>query len=796
MVPRISIGRGITGVCQYVLGEGRGAGNDNVPADEESRVAWIGGQNFGFDINDRDDADLARRIMEFDALNQGSRTRRCEKDAVHLVLAWRVGEIPTREEMEDAVRGALKALGMDNAKAIWVTHRDEDHAHLHIVASKINPATGLAYDLKRNYLKLSRWAQKYEREHGGTVCLRRERANELRDAIDRRDAKAVLEAITRQRATFTAADLDRALGKQILERLARAQFGNGVLDHADVVRLSDHKAGPTTRYTTRTVLEAEQYVLQAAKSLAGDNAHALDYRTLGHTADRTRDHGKALGPDQMAVLYHATKESGLVLIDGQGGTGKSHAMNAVREAYEAEGHRVIGTSWTNVIVQKMVSDGFANTSTVKSELTLLANGRQKWDERTVVMVDEATMIDTQHMALLTAHAREAGAKLILIGDDRQLSSIDRGGMFGALKDEYGAAELTELRRHHKDEDRRAASMMAEGNFADALAIYQEKELIHWTRTQSEARSALVEQWTKDSAAQPDKSRFVFAYTNADVANLNADIRVVKQGRGELGPDQVLQTADGQHAFATGDRVQFTGTDKARGLYNGAVGTVQTIDGGEVTVKLDGRKNEEVRFDVAEFDQLRHGYAGTIYKGQGRTLDQTYLHHSEHWRSAASYVALTRHRDKAELFVATNTTRDLTQLARQMARVDERRAASNFHQQQDAVQVRALTAKELQVEFFGRPQQPEPTATRQAMGAKASLGSHAPQAESREPQEPSRAVTIARAARALSRRHHTNTIACARCGVDPAIGANQIHGNSDSTCWAWCPKGPQQTLQHF
>src|SRR6185312_3247425 len=84
------------------------------------------------------------------------------------------------------------------------------------------------------------------------------------------------------------------------------------------------------------------------------------------------------------------------------------------------------------------------------------------------------------------------------------------------------------------------------------------------------------------------------------------------------------------------------------------------------------------FDAARFDKFRHGYAGTIYKGQGRTLDQTYLYHSEHWRSAASYVALTRHRDKAELFVATNTAADLQQLARQVARVDERRAASQFN----------------------------------------------------------------------------------------------------------------------
>ena len=79
------------------------------------------------------------------------------------------------------------------------------------------------------------------------------------------------------------------------------------------------------------------------------------------------------------------------------------------------------------------------------------------------------------------------------------------------------------------------------------------------------------------------------------------------------------------------------------------------------MKLDGKQPKTITFDAASFDQFRHGYAGTIYQGQGRTLDQTYLYHSEHWRSAASYVALTRHRDKAELFVARNTADDVNQL---------------------------------------------------------------------------------------------------------------------------------------
>jgi ATP-dependent exoDNAse (exonuclease V) alpha subunit len=283
----------------------------------------------------------------------------------------------------------------------------------------------------------------------------------------------------------------------------------------------------------------------------------------------------------------------------------------------------------------------------------------------------------------------------LIGDDRQLSSIERGGMFGVLKDRHGAAVLAEVRRQHKNDDRRAAELMAEGNFHDALARYDTKGAIHWTRTQPEARAALVAQWAKDNAADPSRSRFIFAYTNADVDLLNGAIRHVRKKAGQLEQqDHSFDTKHGRADFSAGDRVQFTGTNRQRGLYNGQAGTVQMIDGSKFVVLLDGRVARSVEFDAKEFQDFRHGYAGTIYKGQGRTLDQTYLYHSEHWRSAAGYVALTRHRDKAELFVARNTAPDLKRLARQIARVDERRAALHFHEGADRGPLRPLTPREL------------------------------------------------------------------------------------------------------
>ncbi len=131
-------------------------------------------------------------------------------------------------------------------------------------------------------------------------------------------------------------------------------------------------------------------------------------------------------------------------------------------------------------------------------------------------------------------------------------------------------------------------------------------------------------------------------------------------------------------FAVGDRVQFTDTDKKLRIYNGNVGTVTRLDPatGEITATLDaaGKEEREVRWSAADFEGFRHGYAGTIYKGQGKTLDRTYFYHTEHWRSAASYVVLTRQRESAEVFVARETARDAGQLARQMARGEIRTAS--------------------------------------------------------------------------------------------------------------------------
>jgi hypothetical protein len=386
-----------------------------------------------------------------------------------------------------------------------------------------------------------------------------------------------------------------------------------------------------------------------------------------------------LRPDQRLAFDHAVDADGLKIIEGRAGTGKSYSLAAIRDGHEHAGRRVVGLAPTNAVAQDLKTDGFTEASTVHAELFRLKNGRTNWDRRTVVVVDEAAMLDSRVTGELLAEARRAGAKVILAGDDRQLASIERGGLFTALREQHGAAEITEVTRQRADWQRRAARDLAEGRFGEAVAAFDGAGAITWTADHVDAREALVAAWKRDTAAEPDATRFVFAYTNRDVGALNAELRQVRRDRGELaGQDVRFETKHGPADFAPGDRVQFTDTLKAARIYNGNVGTITSIDAGTgvIRTRLDAANGEgrEVTWSAAEFDGFRHGYAGTIYKGQGKTLDHTYLYHTHHWRAAASYVALTRQRESAQVFVARETARDTAQLARQMAR-EEIKAAS-------------------------------------------------------------------------------------------------------------------------
>ncbi|SEF14902.1 Ti-type conjugative transfer relaxase TraA [Rhizobiales bacterium GAS191] len=520
-------------------------------------------------------------------------------------------------------------------------------------------------------------------EHIGPVRMRAPdaEANARADEIARanaaaaRDPDQVLAVMTRNSATFTERDLDRHLARHIGEDAELREVRAKVLQHKDLLSLHDRETGEIAgRFTTRAVRAQEKEALaDSARVAAG--AH----RDIGHAARQAAPSSAALRPDQRAAFEHATGGGGLKIIEGRAGTGKSFALGAIRDAHEAAGYKVVGLAPTNAVAQDLKHDGFARSSTVHAELFRLKNGHVIWDRRTLVVLDEAAMLDAKVTGELLREAKLAGAKVVAAGDDRQLASIERGGLFTELKKGHGSVEIKQVRRQRVDWQRDAARDLSEGRFEEALRAFARNKAIIWTNRQDETHLKLVEQWTKDTAADPAASRFVFAYTNKDVDVLNRSLRQVRRERGELGADHIFTTKHGQAAFAVGDRVQFTDTLKGAGIYNGNAGVITGIERetGRISARLDapaGREGRRVDWSASEFTGFRHGYAGTIYKGQGKTLDHTYLLHTRHWRAASSYVALTRQRESVKVFVAVETARDIRQLARQIGRSEIKSAS--------------------------------------------------------------------------------------------------------------------------
>ncbi len=510
---------------------------------------------------------------------------------------------------------------------------------------------------------------------GSEIVARAEQIRRANEAAAR-DPDQVLAALTRHNASFTTRDLDRFLAKHLADESECQAVKKQVFEHRELIPLYERATGEDTgRFTIRAVRGQEENALADAAALAKSAMPAAPAPFA-----RAVLLGEELRADQRAAFDHAVAVGGLKLIEGRAGTGKSHTLGVIREAHERAGRRVIGLAPTNVVAQDLKAAGFSEAGTVHAALFALKNGRTEWNQYTVVIVDEAAMLDSPITGELLAAARTFGAKLILAGDDHQLASIERGGLFTELKARHGAAEITEVTRQRADWQRQAARDLAEGRFAEAVSAYDRAGAITWTPDQDQARMALVEAWTRDTAAAPAAKRFVFAYANRDVDALNAELRQVRRERGELsGPEVEFETKHGPALFAVGDRVQFTDTDKRAGIYSGSAGTIAALDerSGELRAVLDasaGGKGREVSWSASEFAGFRHGYAGTIYKGQGKTLDHTYLYHTRHWRAAASYVALTRQRDSAQLFVARETARDPRELAWQMAR-GEIKAAS-------------------------------------------------------------------------------------------------------------------------
>jgi ATP-dependent exoDNAse (exonuclease V) alpha subunit len=188
------------------------------------------------------------------------------------------------------------------------------------------------------------------------------------------------------------------------------------------------------------------------------------------------------------------------------------------------------------------------------------------------------------MERLTEQVVKAGARLVLVGDEKQLQAIDAGGPFASIGSRIGRVTMTEIQRQRDPWAREAVKKFAQGQATEALREYAARGLVTIAEDRKEAMQALIKEWKREGASRP-KEHLILASTNADTAVLNRMAQLERILAGELGK-RCLRV--GSYDFRGGDRVLFTRNSKLYGVENGSLGTVLGVDTVHETmvVKLD------------------------------------------------------------------------------------------------------------------------------------------------------------------------------------------------------------------
>ena len=499
----------------------------------------------------------------------------------------------------------------------------------------------------------------------------------------------VLDAITRQHSTFTRRDLARFVSRHTADA---AQFELAMAKaeaSPELVRLGLDGRG-RERFTTREMLAIEQTMERAAASTGVRDQHRVPLVARWQALKGAERGGLALGDEQQAAYQHVTSGSDLALVVGYAGTGKSAMLGVTRAAWEAEGYTVRGAALSGIAAEGLEGGSGIASRTLAGLEFAWKDGRDQLTSRDVLVVDEAGLVGSRQMARVLSAAEAAGAKVVLVGDAEQLQAIEAGAAFRALAERHGAAEISEVRRQRAEWQRSATRELATARTEGALERYEAAGMVQGHTSQQLARTALVDGWDAVRQQSPTASQVILAYTRADVAALNGLARERLRAAGDLEPDQVVQTERGERAFAGGDRLMFLRNERKLGadpggrggvaVKNGTLGTVLAVEaGGErLTVRLDGAAagagqegrsagSPVVTFSLRDYEHVDHGYAATIHKAQGVTVDRAHVLASEHMDRHAAYVALTRHRDGVALHWSAEALGDRTGLGRTLGR---------------------------------------------------------------------------------------------------------------------------------
>lgn len=501
------------------------------------------------------------------------------------------------------------------------------------------------------------------------------------------DPGLLLKQLGNERSTFDERDIAKALHRYVDDPVDFTNIRARLMASDDLVFLkrqevesANGKVSEPAVFTTREILRIEYDMAQSAAVLSkragfgiADAKVAVAVRQV-----ETADPGKPfrLDAEQVDAVRHVTGAGAIAAVVGLAGAGKSTLLAAARVAWEGEGRRVIGAALAGKAAEGLEDSSGIRSRTLASWELAWAGGREQLGWGDVLVIDEAGMIASKQMSRVLKIAEEAQAKAVLVGDAMQLQPIQAGAAFRAISERIGFAELAGVRRQREEWAREASRLFARGRVEEGLDAYAQQGRVTEADTRAEIVERIVIDWTnarRDLLQKPGDEEnvprlrgdelLVLAHTNDDVMRLNSSLRNVMMQDGALTDGREFQTARGLREFAAGDRIIFLENarflePRARRLgpqyvKNGMLGSVVSTGdrrgGPLLSVRLDNGRDVVISED--SYRNIDHGYAATIHKSQGATVDRTFVLATGMMDQHLTYVSMTRHRDRADLYAA-------------------------------------------------------------------------------------------------------------------------------------------------
>lgn len=514
-----------------------------------------------------------------------------------------------------------------------------------------------------------------------------------------------------QKAHFESLVENEAVFKKTQLYQAVANYAVGVLDVSQIeetiTRFKEEGAffnlSRTFRglqiFTTPSMRALEKNMVRMALEMQEDTSHTLPAREKDM---KILVGGNELTKDQYRTFDYVTSTPGaLKVVVGWAGTGKSFTMRAVKEAYERQGFSVIGAAFAGKAAEELEKGSGIQTTTIDSRLLSHAAKKLNVDKKTVLVVDEAGMAGTKHIEALTRIVNEAGGKVIFVGDQKQVKPIAAGGAFELLMEKVGYVELSNVFRQKKEWLNRAVKAIGaneysytdvhgnetyySGGVAEGLRAFDKNGMLHRVEKREDLHEKIVSLWHENLTKEPEKSRLMLAFNRADVKKLNElargrvrDTLSKEETKIEIQiPSSSSQRRDilylvkglfgarpmekEERSFAVGESIIFLKNDYRVGVKNGQLGTITKIEGTVITATVN---DKTVQFDTGMYNFFDYGYAVTVHKSQGTTLDNAYLLLSEALDRNTAYVGTSRAKEATHVVYDKQTALAMLKAAKE------------------------------------------------------------------------------------------------------------------------------------